>query len=100
MDEPASYFLTLLTNETIAYESVTFMEAVLKLGAVLFLVLANSFFVGSEFALVSVRRHRLQVRAAAGNSSAQAALRLLDSPTIFISATQLEIGRASCRERV
>ncbi|PYS46393.1 MAG: hypothetical protein DMF68_19355 [Acidobacteria bacterium] len=53
MDEPASYFLTLLTNETTAYESVTFMEAILKLGAVLFLVLANSFFVGSEFALVS-----------------------------------------------
>src|SRR5437763_6523479 len=95
MDEPASYFLTFLTNETTAYESVTFMEAVLKLGAVLFLVLANSFFVGSEFALVSVRRHRLQVRAAAGNSSAQAALRLLDSPTIFISATQLGVTLAS-----
>ena len=95
MDEPASYFLTLLTNETTAYESVTFMEAILKLGAVLFLVLANSFFVGSEFALVSVRRHRLQLRAAAGNSSAQAALRLLDSPTIFISATQLGVTLAS-----
>ncbi|HKC62296.1 MAG TPA: hemolysin family protein [Pyrinomonadaceae bacterium] len=95
MDEPASYFLTLLTNETTAYESVTFTEAILKLGAVLFLVLANSFFVGSEFALVSVRRHRLQVRAAAGNGSAQAALRLLDSPTIFISATQLGVTLAS-----
>ena len=95
MDEPASYFLALLQNETTAYESVTFMEAVLKLGAVLLLVLANSFFVGSEFALVSVRRHRLQSRAAAGNGSAQAALRLLDSPTIFISATQLGVTLAS-----
>src|SRR5918911_2731752 len=95
MDEPASYFLALLTNETTAYESVTFWEAILKLGAVLFLVLANSFFVGSEFALVSVRRHRLQSRAAAGSGAAQAALRLLDSPTIFISATQLGVTLAS-----
>lgn len=95
MDEPASYFLTLLQTETTAQPSVTFWEAILKLGAVLFLVLANSFFVGSEFALVSVRRHRLQSRAATGNGSAQAALRLLDSPTIFISATQLGVTLAS-----
>lgn len=92
MDEPASYFLTFLAPE---HESVTLWEALLKLGAVLLLVLTNGFFVGSEFALVSVRRPKLEARAAAGSRAAQSALRLLDEPTIFISATQLGITLAS-----
>jgi CBS domain containing-hemolysin-like protein len=95
MDEPASYFLALLADENMAHESVTLVEALLKLGAVFFLVIANSFFVGSEFALVSVRRPKLEARAAAGSSAAQSALRLLGSPTIFISATQLGVTLAS-----
>jgi magnesium and cobalt exporter, CNNM family len=95
MDEPASYFLALFQTETMAHESVTLVEALLKLGAVLLLVLTNGFFVGSEFALVSVRRPKLEARAAAGSKSARAALRLLDEPTIFISATQLGITLAS-----
>jgi len=95
MDEPASYFLTLFANENMAHESVSLGEALLKLGAVFMLVIANGFFVGSEFALVSVRRPKLEARAAAGSRSAQAALRLLDEPTIFISATQLGITLAS-----
>ena len=94
MDEPASYFLTYLFDENLA-QSVTLWEAFLKLGAVLLLVLANGFFVGSEFALVSVRRPKLEARAAVGSRSAAAALRLLDEPTIFISATQLGITLAS-----
>jgi len=95
MDEPASYFLAFFLDETMAHESVTLMEALLELGAVLLLVLANGFFVGSEFALVSVRRPKLEARAATGSKSARAALRLLDEPTIFISATQLGITLAS-----
>ncbi|HEX8844798.1 MAG TPA: hemolysin family protein [Pyrinomonadaceae bacterium] len=78
-----------------AHESVTLGEALLKLGAVLLLVLANGFFVGSEFALVSVRRPKLEARAAAGSKGARSALRLLAEPTIFISATQLGITLAS-----
>src|SRR5437764_4634039 len=95
MDEPASYFLTLLQNESMAHESVTLGGAILKLGAVLLLVIANGFFVSSEFALVSVRRTKLEARAEAGSKAARAALRLLDEPTIFISATQLGITLAS-----
>jgi CBS domain containing-hemolysin-like protein len=95
MDEPASIFLALLFDEGAIHESVTLGEAALKLTAVLMLVLANGFFVGSEFALVSVRRTRLEARAEAGSKAARAALRLLDEPTIFISATQLGITLAS-----
>jgi CBS domain containing-hemolysin-like protein len=71
------------------------MITLLKLIAIVFLVATNGFFVASEFALVSVRRARLEARAAAGSKNARAALRLLDNPTIFISAVQLGITLAS-----
>jgi CBS domain containing-hemolysin-like protein len=71
------------------------MIALLKLVAIAFLVATNGFFVASEFALVSVRRARLESRAAAGSKNARAALRLLDNPTIFISAVQFGITLAS-----
>ena len=62
------------------------MTAIIKLIGVAFLIGANAFFVASEFALVSVRRTRLETRANNGSRGARAALRLLDEPTIFISA--------------
>jgi CBS domain containing-hemolysin-like protein len=71
------------------------MIPLLKLVAIAFLVVTNAFFVASEFALVSVRRARLESRAAAGSKNARAALRLLDNPTIFISAVQFGITLAS-----
>jgi CBS domain containing-hemolysin-like protein len=96
MDEPASLFLAFFLQEIAQHiEPVTLTEAALKLSAVILLVAANGFFVGSEFALVSVRRPKIEARAAAGSKSAKAALRLLDKPTIFISATQLGITLAS-----
>jgi putative hemolysin len=71
------------------------MIAFLKLVAIGLLVVTNGYFVASEFALVSVRRARLEARAAAGNKNARSALRLLDNPTIFISAVQFGITLAS-----
>jgi magnesium and cobalt exporter, CNNM family len=71
------------------------MIALLKLCAIFLLVGTNGFFVASEFALVSVRRGRLESRAAAGSGSAKAALRLVNNPTIFISAVQFGITLAS-----
>ena len=71
------------------------MIPLLKLVAIAFLVGTNAFFVATEFALVSVRRARLEARAAAGSKNARAALRLLDNPTIFISAVQFGITLAS-----
>lgn len=95
MDEPASYFLTNLPFWNVIIGSVSAREAILKLGAVLILVLLNGFFVCAEFALVSVRRAKLTVRAGAGSRRARAALRLLNNPTIFISSTQLGITLSS-----
>jgi CBS domain containing-hemolysin-like protein len=66
-----------------------------RLGLVAFLVVANGFFVAAEFALVGVRRSRIDELAQRGDSSArvvQGALRNLDR---YISATQLGITLAS-----
>jgi CBS domain containing-hemolysin-like protein len=93
MDDPASYFLASLVDG--APHSNTLLVVLAKLLGVLFFVAANAFFVGAEFALVSVRRPRLEARSATGNRRAQAALRLLSDPTSFISATQLGITIAS-----
>lgn len=93
MDDPASYFLASLIDA--APHSDSLLKILAKLCAVLFFVGANGFFVAAEFALVSVRRPRLEARAVAGSHRAQAALRLLDDPTSFISATQLGITIAS-----
>jgi CBS domain containing-hemolysin-like protein len=93
MDDPGSHCLAFL------FSGSPFPTTLVKIGskllAVLFFVGANAFFVGAEFALVSVRRTRLEARAASGSRRARAALRLLGDPTLFISATQLGITIAS-----
>jgi CBS domain containing-hemolysin-like protein len=62
---------------------------------VLVLVLGNGFFVASEFALVGVRRSRIQTLAAGGDVRAQRLLALLNNLNAYISATQLGITMAS-----
>jgi CBS domain containing-hemolysin-like protein len=62
---------------------------------VVLLVLANGFFVASEFSLVGVRRSRITTLADAGDQRAQRLLRLLDNLNAYISATQLGITLAS-----
>src|SRR5437667_1304504 len=93
MDDPASYYFAFLVGGSPF--PTTLIKVAGKLLGVLFFVAANGFFVGAEFALVSVRRTRLETRAAAGSRRARAALRLINDPTFFISATQLGITLAS-----
>lgn len=67
----------------------------LRFGVVLVLVLANGFFVATEFALVGVRRSRIATLAASGNRRAKRLLTVLDQLDAYISATQLGITIAS-----
>jgi CBS domain containing-hemolysin-like protein len=67
----------------------------IKIAAVFALILLNGFFVGAEFALVSVRRERLIALAKAGRRSAQSALRLTQEPSIFISVVQFGVTVSS-----
>jgi CBS domain containing-hemolysin-like protein len=71
------------------------MDIFLKLLAVAGLVLANGFFVAAEFALVSVRRTRVQELIAQGNRAAAVVRRAIQDPDRFIAATQLGITVAS-----
>lgn len=67
----------------------------LNLVLVVFLVLANGFFVASEFALVGVRRSRIATLADAGHKGAKRLLGLVDNLNAYISATQLGITLSS-----
>jgi CBS domain containing-hemolysin-like protein len=58
---------------------------------VIILVLGNGFFVASEFALVAVRKSRIEMLAKDGSKSANRLLELLNDLNAYISATQLGI---------
>jgi CBS domain containing-hemolysin-like protein len=66
-----------------------------RLVAVLALVLANGFFVAAEFALISVRKTRIDQLLAEGSRMARPVRRALDRPDQYIAATQLGITMAS-----
>jgi CBS domain containing-hemolysin-like protein len=68
---------------------------IIRLIALVFLVLANGFFVAAEFALVSVRRTRIAELVAKGNTRARWVQKAIDDPDRFIAATQLGITLAS-----
>lgn len=69
--------------------------AFIKIGIVLLLVIANGYFVAVEFALVSVRRSRMENLAAGGTLGASAVLRALDHLDSMLSASQFGITLAS-----
>jgi CBS domain containing-hemolysin-like protein len=71
------------------------MLSALNVVLVILLVLANGFFVASEFSLVGVRRSRIAMLADAGDKRAQRLMRLLNNLNAYISATQLGITLAS-----
>src|SRR5687768_3455904 len=67
----------------------------LDLAIVLVLVLANGFFVASEFALVSVRKTRIDQLAAEGSGAAAVVQRAVRDLDRYIAATQVGITIAS-----
>jgi CBS domain containing-hemolysin-like protein len=67
----------------------------LSLFSVLFFVLANGFFVATEFALVAVRRTRLQQLEEEGDKRATSVLELTNHLDTYIAATQLGITLSS-----
>ena len=75
-------------------EHVTF-EVTLGVLAILGLVLANGFFVASEFAIVTVRRTRIDQLVAEGSRRATTVQRAVADPTSYLAATQLGITMAS-----
>jgi putative hemolysin len=71
------------------------LSSSLGLVAVVVLVLANGFFVATEFAIVAVRRSRLEQLVAEGHPSAAAAKDVVGHLDAYIAACQLGITMAS-----
>ena len=67
----------------------------MNIAIVFILVLANAFFVASEFALVSVRKTRIDQLAAEGNRAAVVVQRAVRDLDRYIAATQVGITLAS-----
>ncbi len=78
------------TEATLTLGTIAF-----RLAMVLLLVAANAFFVAAEFALVAVRRSRIDQLVAQGNRSAKVVQRALKELDRYISGTQLGITLAS-----
>src|SRR5690242_1483603 len=62
---------------------------------ILVLVLATGFFVASEFALVSVRKTRIEQLISEGNGPARLVKAAMDNIQVYIAATQVGITLAS-----
>jgi putative hemolysin len=83
---------------------------VIEIGLIVLLVLLNGVFSGTELAMVSAKRGRLQQQAEIGSGGAQAALRLQAEPNRLLSTVQIGItligtiagayGGASIAERL
>jgi CBS domain containing-hemolysin-like protein len=60
-----------------------------------FLLAANAFFVGAEFALISARRTQIEPRAAEGSRMAKTTLRAMENVSLVMAGAQLGITVAS-----
>lgn len=92
MSDPASLSLLLFFAEAASTpEFPGLVSTILNFLLVIFLVLGNGFFVASEFALVAVRKSRIEALAVDGDKAAERLLGLLNNLNAYISATQLGI---------
>ncbi len=66
-----------------------------RLGATLFFVLLNGFFVAAEFALVKARRSRVQALADGGNHGARISMAIFGHLDLYLSACQFGITVSS-----
>src|SRR3546814_9703594 len=55
------------------------------------LLLANAFFVGAEFAVISARRSQIEPRAERGSRAAKVALYAMEHATLMLATSQLGI---------
>ena len=74
---------------------LSWVGIVWRLVGLLALVFANGFFVAAEFAIVTVRKTRIDQLVAEGHWGARAVRRAVSDPDSYIAATQLGITMAS-----
>ena len=59
------------------------------------LLVANAFFVGAEFALISARRAQIEIRVASGSRAARTTLRAMERVSLVMAGAQLGITACS-----
>ena len=59
------------------------------------LLMANAYFVGAEFALISARRTTIETRAANGSHAARTTLSAMENVSLMLAGAQLGITAAS-----
>ena len=67
------------------------MSAGAAITIAIFLLIANAFFVGAEFALISARRSQIEPRARAGSRMARTTLRAMENVSLVMAGAQLGI---------
>lgn len=82
-------------RKTAPRTGVTLASTALSLLAVIVLVALNGFFVAAEFALVSVRKSRVDAMVLRGSAAAKMVQRAIGHLDVYIAATQLGITMAS-----
>lgn len=70
-------------------------DIIINIFVIIFLLFVNGFFVASEFALVKVRKTRLEQLCNEGSSSAKRALKLVENTNKMLAAAQLGVTIAS-----
>lgn len=91
MDDPASLSFILLAEAAADPASFSLFSVFMNILLVFALVVGNGFFVASEFALVAVRKSRIESLAAEGSRAAVRLLECINNLNAYISATQLGI---------
>lgn len=71
------------------------MNDTLALGLAVLLLLGNAFFVGAEFAVVTVRRSQVEPLASGGSAAARATLAAMENVTLMIATAQVGITLCS-----
>ena len=85
MDDPASLsFLLFLADVSEPIAVPSFGWSALNILLVIILVAGNGFFVASEFALVAVRKSRIESQAADGDKAAVRLLGMLNNLNAYI----------------
>lgn len=97
MDDPDSLFQPLFfaLSTDAGVDGSSGLMASFNILLVILLVIGNGFFVAAEFALVAVRKSRIEALVEEGSNSAKRLLGILNNLNEYISATQLGITMAS-----
>ncbi len=96
MDDPFSIILFFFSvDPSVTVEPESWLSIALKVFSVIVLVFINGFFVAAEFAIVAVRKTRIESLAAEGKKSAKRLLEILNNMSAYLSASQLGITLAS-----